>query len=141
DQERQAITVTALDLDVHLHPADQQIAVRALLTVRNDGATPLTRIPLQISSSLNWESIRVGAPQGPIKDIPLQIATLNSDADHTGQLHEALVQLAPLAQPLLPGQTLSLDVTYSGLIALSAQRLQSIGAPDSLALHSDWDQI
>src|SRR5208337_1469103 len=42
---------------------------------------------------------------------------------------------------LLPGQTLSLDVTYSGAIALTAQRLQSIGAPDSLALHSDWDQI
>ena len=53
-------------------------------------------------------------------------------------MHEAVV---PLAQPLAPGQTLSLDVTYSGVIALSAQRLQSIGAPDKLALHSDWDQI
>ncbi|HEY1209730.1 MAG TPA: hypothetical protein VGE85_10205 [Terracidiphilus sp.] len=138
NQERQAITFTALDLDVHLRPADQQIAVRALLTIRNNGATPLARIPLQISSSLNWERIRVGAPEGPIKDIPLQLATLNSDADHTGQLHEAIV---PLAQPLAPSQTISLDVTYSGAIALTAQRLQSIGAPDDLALHSDWDQI
>jgi hypothetical protein len=127
------VAFTALDLDVHLRPADQQIAVRALLTIRNDGAAPLTRIPLQISSSLNWERILVGA-----NDIPLQLATLNSDADHTGQLHEVVI---PLSQPLAPGQTLSLDVTYSGLIALSAQRLQSIGAPDSLALHSDWDQI
>src|ERR1035437_1584888 len=57
--ERQAVTFTAFDLDVHLRPAAQQIAVRALLTVRNDGKTPLTRIPLQISSSLNWERIRV----------------------------------------------------------------------------------
>jgi hypothetical protein len=53
-------------------------------------------------------------------------------------LHEASI---PLDAPLLPGQTLQLDVTYSGVIALSAQRLQSIGAPDNLALHSDWDQI
>ena len=133
DTERQAVTFTSFNLDVHLLPAAQQIAVRALITIRNDGATPLARIPLQISSSLNWERIRIGA-----QDIPLHIATINSDADHTGQLHEAAV---PLAQPLLPDQSLQLDVTYSGVIAHSAQRLQSIGAPDALALHSDWDQI
>jgi hypothetical protein len=127
------VAFTAFDLDVHLLPADQQIAVRALVTIRNDGKTQLTRIPLQISSSLNWEAIRTDS-----HDIAFQVATINSDADHTGQLHEALI---PLAQPLAPGATLQLDVTYSGAIALSAQRLQSIGAPDSLALHSDWDQI
>ena len=127
------VAFTAFDLDVHLRPADQQIAIRALVTVRNDGVTPLTHIPLQISSSLNWESIRVDA-----HNIPFQTATINSDADHTGQLHQASI---PLDAPLLPGQTIQLDATYSGVIALSAQRLQSIGAPDSLALHSDWDQI
>jgi hypothetical protein len=127
------VPFTAFDLDVHLLPAEQHIAVRALLTVRNDGKTPLARIPLQISSSLNWERIRIEE-----RDIPLHVATVNSDADHTGQLHEAVV---PLDAPLLPGQSLSLDVTYSGTIALTARRLQSIGAPDSLALHSDWDQI
>ncbi len=46
-------------MDVHLHPAEQQIAVRALVTVRNDGKSPLAHIPLQISSSLNWERIRI----------------------------------------------------------------------------------
>jgi hypothetical protein len=132
------VAFTAFDLDVHLLPAAQQIAVRALLTIRNDGATPLSRIPLQISSSLNWERIRVATPDAQAHDIPFHVATINSDADHTGQLHEAIV---PLAAPLAPGQSLQLDITYSGLIALSAQRLQSIGAPDSLALHSDWDQI
>ncbi len=138
DTERRSVTFTAFDLDVRLRPADQQIAVRAQLTVRNDGKTPLARIPLQISSSLNWEDIRVNAPGGQSKDVAFQMATLNSDADHTGQLHEAAV---PLTQPLLPGQSLQLDVTYSGLIALSAQRLQVIGAPGDVALHSDWDQI
>jgi hypothetical protein len=131
--ERQAVSFSSFDLDIHLLPAAQQIAVRALVTIRNDGQTPLTRIPLQISSSLNWEAIRVQD-----KAVAFQVATINSDADHTGQLHEALI---PLAAPLAPGQTLQLDVTYSGPIALSAQRLQSIGAPDALALHSDWDQI
>jgi hypothetical protein len=127
------VVFTVFDLDVHLLPAGQQIAVRALLTLRNDGKTPLTRIPLQISSTLNWEAIRVQD-----KAVAFQVATINSDADHTGQLHEAII---PLDAPLPPGQSLNLDVTYSGPIALSAQRLQSIGAPDSLAQHSDWDQI
>jgi hypothetical protein len=138
DAERQAVTFTAFDLDVRLRPADQQIAVRAQVTLRNDGKTPLSRVPLQISSALNWERIRINGPEGQGKDAAFQVATLNSDADHTGQLHEAAV---PLAQPLAPGQTLQLDVTYSGQIALSAQRLLAMGAPEDVALHSDWDQI
>jgi hypothetical protein len=141
--ERQAVTFTAFDLDVHLSPAAQQIAVRALVTLRNDGKTPLTRIPLQISSSLNWERIRIAGnggsgPPTQSKNISFQVATLNSDADHTGRLHEAEV---PLTQPLAPGATLQLDVTYSGQIGLSAQRLAAVGAPGDVALHSDWDQI
>jgi len=127
------VVFTSYGLDVHLRPAEQQIAVRALLTIRNDGQLPLTRIPLQLSSSLNWERIRADG-----KDLSFQVATLNSDADHTGQLHEAAVSLT---QPLLPGQALELDVSYSGQIAPSSQRLLSIGAPQETALRSDWDQI
>ncbi len=37
--------------------------------------------------------------------------------------------------------TLQLDVTYSGNIAASAQRLINVGTPEDAALHSDWDQI
>lgn len=133
DAERQAVTFTDFDMDVRLRTAAQQIAVRALVAVRNDGKTPLARVPLEISSSLNWERIRVGG-----KDMAFPVATLNSDADHTGQLHEAAV---PLAQPLAPGQTIQLDVTYSGTIAPSAQRLLAIGTPEDVALHSDWDGI
>ncbi|HEY1986903.1 MAG TPA: hypothetical protein VGG85_15920 [Terracidiphilus sp.] len=133
DGERQAVTFTDFDMDVHLRLESHQIAVRALLTVRNDGKVPLNRIPLQISSSLDWERIQV---QG--KDAAIQEATLNSDSDHTGQLHEAAV---PLAAPLAPGAKLPLDVTYSGTIGASAQRLLAIGTPENLALHSDWDRI
>lgn len=133
DAERQAVTFTAFDMDVHLRPAVQSIAVRALITVRNDGKTPLARIPLQLSSSLNFERIRVLG-----HDVTFSVATLNSDADHTGQLHEAAV---PLTSPLAPGQSLQLDVTYSGAIAQSAQRLIAIGTPQDVALHSDWDGI
>jgi hypothetical protein len=133
DDERRAVTFTAFDLDVHLRSAEQQIAVRAQLTIRNDGKTSLTHIPLQLSSSLNWERIRVGA-----HDVAFQVATLNSDVDHTGQLHEAIVTLT---QPLAPGASIQLDVTYSGVIAPSAERLLSIGAPREVAEHSDWDQI
>jgi hypothetical protein len=133
DAERHAVTFTAYDLDVHLHPADQHIAVRALVTVRNDGNAPLAHIPLEISSSLNWERIRVDG-----HDVVFEVATLNSDSDHTGQLHEAAV---PLDAPLAPGATLQLDVSYSGAIAPSAQRLLTLGTPDVVALHSDWDVI
>ncbi|MGA2887733.1 MAG: hypothetical protein ABSE51_06750 [Terracidiphilus sp.] len=133
DADRQAVTFTSLDMDVRIRAAEQQIAVRALVAVRNDGKTPLTRIPLQISSTLNWERIRVDS-----RDVAFQVATLNSDADHTGQLHEAVT---PLTQPLAPGQSLNLDVTYSGQIAANAQRLLTIGAPSDTALRSDWDQI
>jgi hypothetical protein len=133
DAERAAITFTDFDMDVRLRPADQQIAVRALVTVRNDGKTLLQRIPLQISSSLNWERIRVLG-----HDAVFQVATLNSDSDHTGQLHEAAVSLTA---PLVPGASLQLDVTYSGTIVQSAQRLMAIGTPDQVALHSDWDRV
>jgi hypothetical protein len=107
--------------------------VRALVTVRNDGKTALMLVPLQLSSSLTWERIRVLG-----HDAAFSVATLNSDADHTGQLHEAEV---PLSTPLTPGESLQLDVTYSGAIAESAQRLVAIGTPEPVALHSDWDRI
>ena len=133
DAEREAVTFTAFDMDVHLRPAAQQIAVRALLTVRNDGHSPLAHIPLQISSSLDWETIRLAG-----RDVAFTVATLNSDVDHTGQLHEAAVALAT---PLAPGATVDLDVTYSGTIPQSAQRLITIGTPEDAALHTDWDSI
>ncbi len=133
DAERKSITISGLDLDVRLNTAAQQLAARALVTVRNTGAAPLSHIPLQISSSLNWESIRIAG-----RNVTYPLATINSDADHTGQLHEAVVALA---EPLSPGATVQLDVTYSGTIAATARRLVSVGTPEDSASHSDWDEI
>ncbi|MGA8742438.1 MAG: hypothetical protein WB561_14730 [Terracidiphilus sp.] len=133
DSVRQSVAVTGLDLDVHLHTTAQQLAARATVTVLNTGKSPLTRIPLQISSSLNWERIRIAG-----RDVSFPVATINSDSDHTGQLHEAVV---PLAEPLAPGATLRLDVTYSGAISATARRLLSVGTPEDSAAHSDWDEI
>lgn len=133
DAERQSVTYTAFDLDVHLRPADHSIAVRAIFTVRNSGAAPLAHLPLQLSSSLNWEQIRIAG-----QNAAFQQATLNSDVDHTGQLHEIAV---PLATPLAPSATLQVDATYSGAIEPNAHRLVAIGTPEDVALHSDWDQI
>jgi hypothetical protein len=133
DAEREAITFTAFDMDVHLHLAEQQIAVRALVTVRNDGKSPLAHIPLQISSSLNWERIRVAGARRAYT-----VATLNSDVDHTGQLHEAAVKLASRSRPAQPCSSMSPTPVS---IPQSAQRLLAIGTPEDVALHSDWDSI
>ena len=133
DEERQALTFTSFDLDVHLRLDEREIAVRALVTVRNDGKSPLAHIPLEISSSLTWERVLIAG-----RDAAFTVATLNSDVDHTGQLHEAAVTLA---QPLAPGAELQFDATYSGVIELNAKRLTAIGTPDEVAFRSDWDRI
>lgn len=133
DADRQAVVITGLDLDVRLNTAAQQLAARGTVTVRNTGKTALSKVPLQLSSSLNWESIRVSG-----RDLPLVVATINSDADHTGQLHEAVV---PLEVPLQPSATEQIEVLYSGTIAQTARRLVSVGTPDDSAAHSDWDEI
>lgn len=133
DEVRRAVSVAGLDLEVHLNTAAQQIAVRGTVTVRNSGKSPISRIPLQLSSSLNWERIVIAG-----RDLPLAVATINSDTDHTGQLHEAVI---PLASPVEPGATLPIEVFYSGTIAPTARRLVSVGTPDDSAAHSDWDEI
>jgi hypothetical protein len=136
DADRNALTFTRYSLDVHLHPADHGIAVRAQLDVRNDSDHALKQLPLQLSSTLEWEQIRlVGTPSSELKFVATPIA---SDADHTGLLNEAAVQLP---EPLAPAATLHLDLVYSGTIAQDAKRLEQIGTPPKVAQSSDWDQI
>jgi hypothetical protein len=133
DADRLAVVVSGLNLDVRLNTATQQLDARGIVTVRNAGKSALTKIPLQLSSSLNWERIRVAG-----RDVRVAEATINSDADHTGQLHEVAV---PLSAPLQPGATEQIEVFYSGSIAPTARRLVSIGTPEASAAHSDWDEI
>jgi len=139
DAERDALTFTAYDLDVHLTPASAGISVRAGLTVRNDSPAPLTRLILQISSSLHWDALSTRSfPSGPATPLPFTASLIDTDADHTGKMNEAVVTLP---HPLAPGASISLIALYSGTIPPSAERLERIGAPDDQALAADWDSI
>jgi len=133
DAERQAITFLTYDLDVHLQPREHAMAVRAHILVRNDSGSPLARLALQISSSLQWTGVHVGGDAAAFSQ-----QLVNSDIDHTGALREAVI---PLARPLGPQQSLSVDLTYEGTAALSATRLEQIGTPADVAEASDWDRI
>src|ERR1700734_2547509 len=128
-----AIVITAWNLDVHLNTRQQTMEAQARVTLRNGGASALNKIALQLSSPLNFEVIGLRG-----KKVGFTQNTIASDADHTGQLHEAVI---PLAEPLAPGALLTLDVDYGGTVTLSAKRLTAIGAPDATAQGSDWDRI
>jgi hypothetical protein len=131
--ERSVVSFISYRLDVHLAPRDHSINALAHLQIRNTGSAPLTVLPLQLSSSLNFDSVSRDG-----KSLPFAQHTLNSDTDHTGQLHEAVIQLPT---PLAPGEAFTLQVAYSGTIELASKRLQALGSPESPADHSDWDRI
>lgn len=133
DAQRAAVTFTQYDLDVHLMLKQQGIAAQARVAVRNDGDQPLSILPLQLSSTLHFETITAS---GHKLNFGQQL--INSDADHTGQLREAVIELP---QPLAPKAELTLDIGYSGEIAPSAKRLEQIGTPADIGQQSDWDEI
>ena len=130
---RRAVLFTKYALDVRLETRDTTMHTRAIVTVKNDGTKALDAIPLQISSSLQWEAIDAGGK-------PLRFAhhTVATDADHTGAMNEALVTLG---SPLAPGGEQTLTVFYSGTVAPVATRLSGIGTPPDVAEHADWDGI
>jgi hypothetical protein len=133
DTDRLASVITAWDLDLHLTPQDSALEAHARVTIRNDGAAPLKVVPLQLSSSLHFETVGFKGQR-----ISFSTNVLNSDADHTGQLVEAAVSLP---EALAPQASLTLDVDYGGTIPLTARRLLAVGAPDANAQASDWDRI
>ena len=137
DAERGAITVTSYDLDARVHRLQGGLEVRARLTLRNDGAVPLRQLPLQISSSLHWESATLldGARRTPLA---LAQHRLDTDADHTGAATEALLALPT---PLAPGALLSVDLFYSGRVTESGDRLARLGAGAQQQQDTDWDGI
>jgi hypothetical protein len=131
--DREAFSFTNYDLNVQIDPEQHRLGVRGKITLRNDSPTPQKIAVLQISSSLDWRSIKMG-------DQAVQFVTqpYTSDIDHTGALSEALVTLP---QPVAPKGTIELDIGYEGIIVLDATRLTRIGAPDDAAESTDWDQI
>ncbi len=134
DAERDAITFTAYDLDLHLTPASGSMEAHANFTARNDGKLPLTHLALQLSSSLVWESLRLRSDAAAA----FVQHRINTDADHTGVAREAVLTLP---QPLAPGASLNLTAIYSGRVPQSAERLERIGAPAEQAAKADWDTI
>ena len=130
--DREAFSITTYDLNVQIEPEQHRLGVRGKITLRNDSQTPQKIAVLQISSSLDWRSIKAG-------DKAVQFVTqpYTSDIDHTGGLSEAIVTL-PQAVP--PQGTVELDVAYEGVILLDATRLTRIGTPEEAAASTDWDQ-
>jgi hypothetical protein len=137
DAERDAVTFTAYDLDLHLTPATAALEAHVNFTVRNDGPVPLTRLALQISSSLVWESLRLRSDLSGNAAAFVQ-HRINTDADHTGVAREAVLTL-PV--PLAPRASVNLAALYGGSIPASAERLERIGAPDDQADAADWDTV
>jgi hypothetical protein len=137
DHERAAVRITAYALDAHLKPATSAISVHARLTLRNDGAEPMARVPLQISSTLTWDSASL-ADRAGTHTLALAQHLLDTDADHTGKADEAVFTLP---RPLVPGGSATLDLFYSGTLARNTTRLLRIGASEAQAAATDWDGI
>jgi hypothetical protein len=131
--DREAFTFTNYDLNVQVEPEQRRLGVRGKLTLRNDSQIPQKVAVLQISSSLDWRSVKAG-------DKTLQFVTqpYTSDVDHTGGLSEAIVTLP---QAVAPKGTVELEIAYEGVILLDANRLTRIGTPEEAANSTDWDQI
>ncbi len=115
--EREAFTITKYDLEIHLEPEQQRLGARGKITLRNDSAHPKKVVALQISSSLNWRSIRVDG-----KTVQFVSQPYTSDIDHTGALSEAIVTL-PVE--LKPKDSVEVEIGYEGVIPLDATRLSS----------------
>ena len=131
--DREAFTFTRYDLNVRVEPEQQRLEVRGKITLRNDSATPQKIAVLQISSSLDWRSIKVAD-----KQLQFVAQPYTSDIDHTGALSEAIVTLP---EAIAPKGTIELEIGYEGVIVPDATRLTRIGTPEATARSTDWDQI
>ena len=131
--DREAFSIAKYDLNLQVEPEQHRLGVRGKITLRNDSQSPQKIAVLQISSSLDWRSIKAG-------DKALQFVTqpYTSDIDHTGNLSEAIVTLP---QAVAPQGTIELELGYEGVITLDATRLTRIDTPEAAAVSSDWDQI
>ena len=131
--DREAFTITNYDLKVQVEPEQHRLGARGKITLRNDTQAPQKIAVLQVSSSLDWRSVRAG-------DKAVQFVTqpYASDIDHTGGLSEAIVTLP---QAVAPQGTIELEIAYEGTITLDATRLTRIDTPVEAANSTDWDEI
>ena len=131
--DRSNFTITAWDLEMLVRPASFSLAVRAHVTVRNDATIARAIVPLQVSSSLHWQSASFAGTK-----LQMEVQSLDTDLDHTSRANEALIHLP---NPLAPGASTTLDVFYEGAIPVDATRIEHLGAPRGMAQQTDWDRI
>ena len=131
--DREAFTITNYDLNVQVEPELHRLGARGVITLRNDSSSSQRIAVLQISSSLDWRSVRVAD-----KAVQFLRQPYASDIDHTGGLSEAIITLP---QAIEPKGTIEVEIGYEGLIQLDATRLTRIDTPVDAANRTDWDQI
>jgi len=131
--DRDAFTFLDWNLDVRIETKTESLFVRGKISLRNDSTKPQAQIPLQISSSLTWASIRENG-----KAIPFAASQFRSDLDHSGKVDEAIVSLP---SPVAPGAALELEVGYSGTVSLDTTRLIELGVPLEVRVATDYDRI
>ena len=131
--DREAWKITRYDLDATVTPASGSFSAGGTLRLRNDSKQPQRNITLQISSTLNWDSVALTA-----EEVQWLAQTYESDIDHTGRLSEAIITLP---EAIAPSGTIELRVRYSGVIKADAARLTRVGMPENIATSADWDQI
>ncbi len=131
--DREAFSITNYDLNVQIDPAQHRLGVRGKITLRNDTTIPQKIAILQLSSSLDWRSIRVAD-----KLVQYVSQPHTSDIDHTGSLSEAVITLP---DAIAPHATIDLDIAYEGVVVFDTTRLTRIGTPDEVSRRADWDAI
>ena len=113
------------------------MAVLARITIRSSSAKPLSKIALQISSSLHWDGVSV-MQNGTSVKLPFDQHMLETDADHTGAASECLISLP---EPLKPGASSKLTLLYSGAIHQTGVPLGRLGASETEVARASWDVI
>ena len=131
--DREAFSIAKYDLKAQIDPEQHRLGVRGKIALRNDTNNAQRIAVLQVSSSLDWRSIRAGG-----KALQYVTQPLASDIDHTGALSEAVITLP---EAVGPRATIELEIAYEGVVVLDATRLTRIGTPDDAAASTDWDQI
>lgn len=131
--DRNAFTFLNWNLNLRIEPSSESLFVRGKITIRNDSDKPQQRVPLQVSSSLKWASIRLN---GAV--LPFTSEQIRSDLDHSGRVQEAVINLPA---PVAPSASLELEVGYSGTVSLETTRLAQMGVPLEVRTATDYDRI
>ncbi len=131
--DREAFSITNYDLTLQIDPAQHRLGARGKITLRNDTNSPQKIAVLQISSSLDWRTVKAGD-----KEVQFVTQAYASDIDHTGALSEVIVTLP---EPVASHAFAELNVGYEGVVVVDATRLIRVGTPEDIATGTDWDQI